>query len=184
MFWNPSYERPAPFILPTPSHSTSTRKYKSENSGPAQVKSCLQREAHSSSWVYIWNSWIPRNPPFVLVCISEDDCWGTGSPPCSCRWSAQGTLTVLGLHHLISLSEVTDTSEKLPTALQHSILEGTKAKCLLCSHWYLFTQNVWLKSRGVKKSPRKHFQKEIFLVSLSKTYSSSVLLKCVYSIAR
>lgn len=99
----------------------------------------LQREAHSSSCVYIWNSQIQQNPQLVLICISEHYCWETGSLPCSCRSINTGHHDVLWLHHLLSLSEVTDTSEKLPTTLQQSILEGTRAKCLLCTHWYPFT---------------------------------------------
>lgn len=143
----------------------------------------LHREAHSSSCIYIWNSRIQRNPQFVLNCISEHHCWETGSLPCSCR-SSTG-------HHDCSVTPTLAFSlwshRHLREVAHDSSAEqlgGYESQVLALFPLVPVHPECLIKIQRIKKKSKKAFWGRKFLVSVSKTYSSSVLLKCVYSTAR
>lgn len=142
MFPNPSYERPALSIPPTPSCSTFMRKVRQLRISPSQ-----ELEAY-------------RGKPMAVAAFTSETlrynkaqnlCWFAFLDitaerqvhyPVPADRSTQGTMMSCDSTTCF-LSEVPDTSEKLPITLQCcKHLEGARAECLLCSHWYLFTQNV------------------------------------------
>lgn len=97
---------------------------------------------------------------------------------------AQGTTTVLWLQHLLSLSWSHRHLREVAHDSSAEQLGGYESQVLALFPLVPVHPECLIKIQRIKKKSKKAFWGRKFLVSVSKTYSSSVLLKCVYSIAR
>lgn len=184
MFPKPSHERPALSISPTPSCSTFMRKVRQLRTSPSQELEAFRgkptavaaftsetlrsNKTHNLCWFAFLNITAERQVHYPVAADQSTQGTMMFCDSTTCFLSLKSQTPQRSCPWLFSRA-----SWRVQEPSACSVPIGTRSPRMSDKN-----------PKELKKSPRKHLQEEIFLVSLSKTYSSSVLLKCVYSIAR